>query len=197
MKLHIRKFAVTMAALLLAAPAWSYTIGGGDVDVGDLDDFVDSTMDLNVPGCEGTNGSSETAEECWAESVTGEDLELGTKEEDVDFYITDQDPNVIAFMLNSGTGYYVVKNANANAGGGWVLMNNLIEFGWGVLDLDVVGSLLNLCQGNDGCGDELVISHVTPFVGDGDTDVSEPATLGLLGLGLLGVGFARRRRTAA
>jgi len=49
--------------------------------------------------------------------------------------------------------------------------------------------------GNEGGG---AISNVGILgKSGGDTQISEPATLGLLGLGLVAVGFARRRPTAA
>jgi len=41
------------------------------------------------------------------------------------------------------------------------------------------------------------ISHFTLYVREGTTTVAEPATLGLLGLSMLGLGYARRRRTAS
>ena len=40
------------------------------------------------------------------------------------------------------------------------------------------------------------ISHVSFFVGEGSITVPEPGTLALLGLGLIGMGAARRRKVA-
>lgn len=48
-------------------------------------------------------------------------------------------------------------------------------------------------SGDWGWFDPAELSHATLYVREGSHDVPEPGTLGLLGLGLLGIGFGRRR----
>jgi len=62
-------------------------------------------------------------------------------------------------------------------------VENLFDFGYGVLaweDNDFFNSL----------GDDLIISHTASF---GSASVPEPSIIALMGAGLIGLGFARRR----
>lgn len=175
----------------LPASALSITDNGTTTDVGNPDTVLGSTGDITEGGtqCTQFNGGSPEAEECWAESVTGDDYTFdNSKTEPVDYFVTNEDSNTIAFALNYGGGVYIIKNSTFR-----VLMENVASMDWGVLDFDDLSLAerdnLNLCLTGTDC--EFQVSHITEF--DGSTNVPEPGTLGLLGLGLLSLGVARRR----
>lgn len=170
----IMKF--TLAALLslgLASQAWAVVIVGGafdGTDVGSIDLYEAETGVL----------SGEQAELDWVNLQLGTSFTSLTKTEDVPWYFTNE-TDVIAFALATAPGYYLVKNAQLT-----VLFENLPDLDWGVIDLDDIFGDLNL-------GDDFIISHVSEF--GGTTTVPEPGTLALLGVGLLGFGLMRRRKT--
>ena len=158
-------------AVCVASQSWSVLIVGGSfngTDVGLEDLYIAETGVL----------SGQAAEEQWVEDNSPlTDVSLGTKTQNVPWYNTDT-ANVIAFQLLDGPGYYIVKNAEVT-----VLLQNLLDINWGVVNLSDVAGDLNL-------GDDMILSHVSEFA------VPEPGTLGLLGVSLLGLGFARRKKAA-
>jgi hypothetical protein len=159
-----------------ASTAWSYTITGG-IDVGAADNFMQEAEKAGNP----------TDELAWANIFLDPDVSYSDiKAEDVDYYVTTEDSSVFAFELSSAPGFYIIKNATRMA-----LFENLDNYSWGVFDIGYLSSDMKLPDNDDGW----TISHVTEF-GDTPSNVSEPGSIALLGLGLLGLAAARKRLSA-
>lgn len=101
------------------------------------------------------------------------------------FYDTISDPSDAFLFFTGGSSilctscYLAIKDGNSSPG---YYFYNLS--GWnGVESI----SFQNFWPGRG------AISHISIWGGGGSTSVPEPATLGLLGLGLLGIGVARRK----
>ena len=78
--------------------------------------------------------------------------------------------------------YFLVKNSTYAA-----LYENLADLDWAVFDVSELPDGMNL--------PDLTVSHITLF--DSTASVPEPGILAVFGVGLIGLGFARRRRNAA
>lgn len=173
MKIKTMLFSALLA-FSVSGSAFAYTIAGG-TDVGGLDTFMAETTGMS---------SGEATETAWASGIVGTQLTFAGKTDPASFQVTVEDAGVIAFQLFTAPTYFLVKDARKH-----VLFKNEQSMDWGVFNLLAYFGANKL--------EELELSHLTEFNG-GTVTVPEPGTLGLLGLGILGLLTVRRKlqRTA-
>lgn len=170
MKKSLVRRTVAAVAMMAAAQGWSYTIDGGNTDVGALDQLLQWTGSLA--------NSSPNTETNWANSILNPDTTFTLKTESVSYTAVDGG-GAWAFALQSDPGYYIIKNARF-----WALFKNEASLDWAVFSLAGLPSGINL-----GGSGQLTISHVSEL---GGMKVPEPGSVGLIAAGLLGLAAMRR-----
>ena len=168
----------------VSVSAWAILIndaGAGannGINVGFIDTFIG----------EGAKQGNPTSETTWVNGVlSGVTATFEVKNGPVPYFFTDS-AGVFAFELGAADiDYFLIKNATRIA-----LFENLADYGWGVFDSSSLSGSMNLPSSG------YTISHVTQFSSDRVTtppppvSVSEPGLVGLLAMGLIAMGVARR-----
>lgn len=165
----------TLAACCVSSAAWSVPIS----TVVSMDNLIASA---NL----GNSGDDTVAN--WVSTQLGTTVEFGEKTECDSGCgwqsVTGTGANdVYAFELTSSTGWFLIKTGNGSSTGDrHFLFENVGSLDFAVFSLSQLGF-----------SDRVTItkvSHVSEF---GSTPVPEPATVALLGLGILGLALGRKR----
>jgi hypothetical protein len=171
-------------------PSWGIAIVGGtydETDVGAIDDFL-----IRSDSLANSNPTTETTfveDYLVSQSINTDDLTFVYKfpptGDGTSLYTTDATDVYASYIGGTGSvlDFFIVKNTKA-----WALFGNLENMDWAVIDTSL-DELDGMNIPND-----LEVSHISVF-SNGGTSVPEPGIAALLGIGILGMVLARRKKT--
>lgn len=132
--------------------------------------------------------SGQAYEESWLESFIGGGANITLLSNvNTNTFLTDDNGSHYIDMAPSTPGYFILKFGTGNSGNDMFFFQNIAEL------TKLVWTDTQLTSAGLPANHLLSISH---YAVTSSTSVPEPSTLMLFGLGLVGVGFFSRRRTA-
>lgn len=169
----MKKIIMVICGLFIcASSAFAYTLDVVGTNVGDVDTIIAQTT---LPD------SGLATELAWVQSILGSSVTI-VKDETFTWLATAESTNVWASLLDDATSYYFLKLGNIG-GNTHFLYSNAAELSYAVIDITAWGGTKVVNIGK--------VSHIGSV--GGNTQVPEPISLILLGLGLIGLAGIKRK----
>ena len=142
--------------------------------------------------------AGEGTESDWVSSILGNGYTLSFKENTVstDWTSIDNMAGVFAYKTDDDPSYFLIKTGgNTGNSNDWFLFSNVGSLDWAVISLVDMGFDTTTDKNGKNKGTSIFnigkVSHIDGF--DKNQPVPEPATMLLMGIGLIGFAMGRRR----